>query len=446
MTPSNATQRSSGSSPRRTLISSTIGSVIEWYDFTIYGTAAALLFNQLFFPSISSAAGTLAAFATFTAGFIARPLGGLVSGHYGDRIGRKATLILTLTMMGLATTLIGFLPTYSQIGLWSPALLVLLRLVQGFAVGGEWGGAALMAVEHAPSGKRGLFGAWPQTGVSAGLLLGTSVFSLMSLLPDQQFIAWGWRVPFLMSALLALLGLYIRLKVTEPDAFLKVSKESGPSRRPLVEVLRTHPKELLLAVGTRFAEGGNYYIFTVFILTYISEYLGLPREFGLTGVMVAAAANIVTIPLWGALSDRVGRRPVFLGGAVFMMVFAAPFFWLVGTGSLGLITLALVIMLGVAHGAVFAPLSAFYTELFGPRVRYSGLSIGYQTGSVVLGGFTPLAAASLILWSGGDPWPVIALVAAGAVIAGTTMALAPETFRRRLDEDPKSAEKVTARV
>lgn len=199
-------------------------------------------------------------------------------------------------------------------------------------------------------------------------------------------------------------------------------------------------------MGTRFAEGGNYYIFTVFILTYVSEHLGLPREFGLTGVMVAAAANIVTIPLWGALSDRVGRRPVFLGGAMFMAVFAAPFFWLVGTGSPGLISLALMIMLGVAHGAVFAPLSAFYTELFGPRVRYSGLSIGYQTGSVVLGGFTPLAATSLILWSGGSAWPVIALVAAGAVIAGATMALAPETFRRRLDEGPRSTEKVTARV
>ncbi|WP_433871921.1 MFS transporter [Saccharopolyspora sp. CA-218241] len=428
---SNATTRAGGPSATRTLTASTIGSVIEWYDFTIYGTAAALIFNQLFFSDISPIAGTLAAFGTFAAGFIARPVGGFVAGHYGDRIGRKATLVMTLTTMGAATALIGLLPTYEQIGVAAPALLVLLRLVQGFAVGGEWGGAVLMAVEHAPDGSRGRYGAWPQTGVSAGLLLGTGAFSLMSLLPEPQLMSWGWRVPFLLSIVLALVGLYIRFKVSEPESFVAATS-TGTSRRPLVEVLRTHPKELLIAIGVRFAEGGNYYVFTVFILTYITQQLDLPRQVGLSGVMLAAALNIVALPLWGALSDRLGRKPVFIGGALFMAAYAWPFFWLVDTRSPGLIALALAIALAVPHGAVFAPIAAFYTELFEPRLRYSGLSIGYQVGSVLLGGFTPLLATSLILWSGGAAWSVAALIAVGALIAAAAMLAAPETYRRSL--------------
>ncbi|MGP3944771.1 MFS transporter [Streptomyces sp. 6N106] len=429
----------SGAPARRALTSSTIGSVIEWYDFTIYGTAAALVVNRLFFPQVSSTAGIMAAFATFAAGFLARPLGGFVAGHYGDKVSRKATLVVTLTLMGSATTLIGLLPTHAQIGLWAPALLVFLRLVQGFAVGGEWGGAVLMAVEHAPSGRRGLYGAWPQTGVSAGLLLGTGVFSAVSLLPDEQFLAWGWRLPFLASALLATVGLYIRSRISEPESIAQAAESGGRSRRPLVDVVRRHPKEVLIAVGARFAEGGNYYIFTVFILTYLSEQLDLSRQVGLTGVMVAAAVDIAVIPLWGALSDRVGRRPVFIGGALFMAAFAGPFFLLVDTRSPVLICLALVVVMAFGHGAVFGPLAAFYAELFPARVRYSGVSIGYQAGSVVLGGFTPMLATSVILWSGGASWSLMLLVAAGALIAAATMVAAPETFRRSLDAEPGGA-------
>ncbi|GAA1701403.1 MFS transporter [Streptomyces yatensis] len=429
----------SGAPARRALTSSTIGSVIEWYDFTIYGTAAALVVNRLFFPQVSSTAGIMAAFATFAAGFLARPLGGFVAGHYGDKVSRKATLVVTLTLMGSATTLIGLLPTHAQIGLWAPALLVFLRLVQGFAVGGEWGGAVLMAVEHAPSGRRGLYGAWPQTGVSAGLLLGTGVFSAVSLLPDERFLAWGWRLPFLASALLATVGLYIRSRISEPESIAQATESGGRSRRPLVDVVRRHPKEVLIAVGARFAEGGNYYIFTVFILTYLSEQLDLSRQVGLTGVMVAAAVDIAVIPLWGALSDRVGRRPVFIGGALFMAAFAGPFFLLVDTRSPVLICLALVVVMAFGHGAVFGPLAAFYAELFPARVRYSGVSIGYQAGSVVLGGFTPMLATSVIVWSDGASWSLMLLVAAGALVAAATMVAAPETFRRSLDAEPGGA-------
>ncbi|MEV4730709.1 MFS transporter [Saccharopolyspora sp. NPDC049426] len=425
-----ATTRAPKRSASRTLVSSTIGSIIEWYDFTIYGTAAALIFNRLFFTDLSPAAGTLAAFGTFAAGFIARPLGGFVAGHYGDKLGRKATLVMTLTLMGGATTLIGLLPTYQQIGIAAPALLVLLRLVQGFAVGGEWGGAVLMAVEHAPDDRRGRYGAWPQTGVSAGLLLGTGAFSIVSMLPEQQLTAWGWRIPFLLSVVLAVVGLYIRFRISEPESFT----EARPAKRPLVEVLRTHPREILIAVGVRFAEGGNYYVFTVFILTYITEHLGLPKQAGLTGVMLAAAINIVALPLWGALSDRIGRKPVFIAGAVFMALYAWPFFWLVDTRSPVLIAVALVIALAVPHAAVFAPIAAFYVELFEPQLRYSGLSIGYQMGSVLLGGFTPLLATSLILWSGGKSWSVAVLVASGALIAAVAMRTAPETHRKPLTE------------
>ncbi|CAM02398.1 metabolite-proton symporter [Saccharopolyspora erythraea NRRL 2338] len=443
---STATKRTGASSAPRTLTSSTIGSVIEWYDFTIYGTAAALIFNRLFFSDVSPTAGTLAAFGTFAAGFIARPLGGFVAGHYGDRLGRKAMLVTTLLLMGAATTLIGLLPTYGQVGVIAPVLLVVLRLVQGFAVGGEWGGAVLMAVEHAPDDKRGRYGAWPQTGVSAGLLLGTGVFSRVSALPEPQLLAWGWRVPFLLSIVLAVVGLYIRFRISEPESFAAATAAEGPARRPLVEVLRTHPKQILIAVGVRFAEGGNYYVFTVFILSYLTQQLGLPRQAGLTGVMLAAALNIVALPLWGALSDRVGRRPVFIGGALFMAAYAWPFFLLVDTRSPALVALALAVALAVPHGAVFAPIAAFYTELFEPRVRYSGVSIGYQIGSVLLGGFTPLLATSLIMSTGGASWSVAALVAAGALVAAASMFAAPETFRRSLHagREPESAVQKTA--
>jgi MHS family shikimate/dehydroshikimate transporter-like MFS transporter len=439
-----AALESGGESSRsRAVSSSVIGSVIEWYDYTIYGTAAALVFASQFFPNFSPAAGTVAAFGTFAAGFLARPIGGLVGGHYGDKLGRKAMLVLTLTIMGLATTLIGLLPTYQQVGLWAPTLLVALRLVQGFAVGGEWGGAVLMAVEYAPDNRRGLFGSLPQTGVPAGLVLGTGAFALMSLLPDDQFASWGWRVPFLLSIVLAGVGMFIRFKLAETPSFSEV-QHAEHEKSPLVRVLRLHPKELTISFFARFAEAGNYYIYTVFIIAFLTEYAGMANSTILLAVVVAAAADVVAIPLWGLLSDRVGRRPVMIWGSLFLAASAYPLFRLAEGGDAVVITVALTVVLVLGHAAVYGPLASFYAELFRPSLRYSGVSIGYQAGSVLLGGFTPLLATSLVLWSGGDSWPVVLLVAVCSVIAAITFFVARESYRRSLSEQSYESTTATA--
>ncbi|PRZ44960.1 metabolite-proton symporter [Paraburkholderia fungorum] len=418
----------------KVLISSVMGSVIEWYDYTVYGVAAALIFRDLFFPNFSQSAGTIAAFGSFAAGFIARPIGGMLAGHYGDRIGRKATLVVTLVTMGMATTAIGLLPTYSQAGLWAPILLILARLIQGFAVGGEWGGAVLMAVEHAPAGRRGLWGACPQVGVSTGLVLGTAAFAAVSMLPNEQFVAWGWRIPFFISIVLAFVGLYIRLQTEESPAFAQIKRTASHSRAPLLDVLRDSPKELALAIGTRFADGGNYYIFTVFILSYAAQHTSLSRNATLLCVMGSALLNILSIPFWGAVSDVLGRRPVFIGGSIFLAVSAYPFFLMVDSSSPALLFAGLSMVLCLGHGPVYGPLAAYYAELFPSRTRYSGVSLGYQAASILLGGLTPMIASSMTAWAGGKAWPVVIMIATSAVIAAVTMAVSPETSKRSLLE------------
>ncbi|MBA2513329.1 MAG: MHS family MFS transporter, partial [Solirubrobacterales bacterium] len=315
---------------RKVALASFIGTTIEWYDYFIFGTAAALVFNQLFFPNVDPIIGTLAAFATFGVGFVARPLGGAIFGHYGDRIGRKAMLVLTLLTMGIATFLIGLLPTHETIGIWAPVLLVVLRLIQGFGVGGEWGGAVLMAVEHSPRNRRGFYGSWPQMGVPAGLLLSTAIFSIFSrFTTDAQFLAWGWRVPFLLSIILIGVGLFIRLALLETPAFRQVQETGTQARMPIVDVLRTYPKGVLLVIGMRIAENGSFFVFSVFVLAYGTEQLGLANSTLLAGVLIAAAVQLFAVPVWGALSDKIGRRPVYMGGAVFSLLFAFPFFWLI---------------------------------------------------------------------------------------------------------------------
>jgi MHS family shikimate/dehydroshikimate transporter-like MFS transporter len=410
-------------------LASFIGTTIEWYDFFLYGTAAALIFGKLFFPEFSSTAGTLAAFSTYAVGFAARPLGGLVFGHYGDKIGRKAMLILSLLIMGIATALIGVLPTFQSIGILAPILLVVLRFCQGIGVGGEWGGAVLMAVEHAPEGRRGFYGSWPQMGVPAGLLTGNLVFlAAAAWLPDS----WGWRVPFLLSLVLVGVGLFIRLRIMETPAFLRVKESRTEAPMPILDVLRTHPKNVLLAMGMRVAENGTFYVLTVFVLTYIVEELKLEQTTGLVGVLIAAFIGLFTIPFFGHLSDRVGRRPLYLFGSGFSLLFAFPFFWLLNTGAEPLIWLAIILGVNIGHDAMYGPQAAFFSELFGTRVRYSGASLGYQLASVFAGGFAPLISLALLTAYG---YTAVALyMAIMALITVISVILVTETFREDISE------------
>jgi metabolite-proton symporter len=417
----------------RVVLASLIGTTIEWYDFFLYGTAAALVFNQLFFPTLDPLAGTMASFATYAVGFFARPVGGIVFGHFGDRMGRKSMLVTTLMMMGLATFLIGVLPTYDQVGVTAPVLLVGLRFVQGFGVGGEWGGAVLMVVEHGHRGQRGWYASWVQAGVPAGLLLANAVFIVFSLLPDDVFLRWGWRVPFLFGIALLGVGLFIRLQIVESPLFTKVLARNEQSRVPFFEVLRRHPRNVLLAMGARMADNGTFYIFTVFVLSYATIQLGVPRTVVLNGVLVAAAVQFLVIPIFGILSDRVGRRPVYMGGAAAVGAFAFPFFWMLDTGNMILIALSIVIAL-VAHAAMYAPQAAFFSELFGTHVRYTGASIGYQLAAPVSGGLAPLISIALLDWSGGQPWPVAVYM---IILCGITLVsvwLAAETYRDQLGD------------
>ena len=438
MTESTARQDSSQSEVVKVAFASAVGTTVEWYDFFIYGTAAALVFSRQFFPAADPLMGTLAAFATFGVGFFARPVGGIVFGHYGDRIGRKSMLVLSLLIMGVATFLIGLLPNYAQIGFWAPLLLVVLRLLQGFGVGGEWGGAVLMAVEHSPRGRRGFFGSWPQIGVPAGLLLATGVFAIFSALPDEDFQAWGWRVPFLLSIVLVAVGMFIRLRVLESPAFIELRRQEPPARMPILEVVREQPRPVLVAMGLRVAENGAFYIFSVFVLTYITEQLGLSRGVALTGVLLGAAAELFTIPLFAALSDHYGRRPVYLAGALFSLAFAFPFFWLMDTQSPTLIVLAIVVSLAIGHAAMYGPQAAFFSELFSTRVRYSGASLGYQLASVFAGGMSPFIATALLAWQDGNPSAVAAYMAGMALITVVAAAVARETHHTEIfDRQPR---------
>lgn len=421
---------------RRVVLASFIGTTIEWYDYFIYGLAAALVFNQLFFPELDSFTGTIAAFGTFAVGFFARPIGGLVFGHYGDKLGRKTMLVTTLVMMGVATFLIGCLPTHASIGVAAPIILVVLRFVQGFGVGGEWGGAVLMAVEHGHTGKRGFYASWAQAGVPVGLLLATGIFTLLnSQLTEAQFLAWGWRVPFLIGILLLAVGLYIRLAILESPLFQKL-QESEPQRpAPIREVLRKYPRNVLVAMGCRFAENASFYIFTVFIYTYAKEHLQVERQVILNAILVASVFQFIAVPCFGALSDRVGRRPVYIFGAVFTAIFAMPFFWLVNTQTPFYITLALVLAVAVGHAAMYGPQAAFFSELFGTRVRYSGVSLGYQLASPFAGGLAPIIAAFLLKWTDGSPWSIAAYLAFTALITLTAVRAAKETVHADLAED-----------
>lgn len=420
----------------RVVLASFIGTTIEWYDFFLYGTAAALVFNKLFFPNIDPLAGTMAAFATSAVGFFARPLGGVIFGHYGDKMGRKSVLVATLMLMGIATLCIGLLPTYEQIGVLAPVLLVVLRLVQGLGVGGEWGGAVLMAVEHGHRGRRGLYASCVQAGVPVGLLLANGVFSLCSRMPEEQFLAWGWRVPFLLGIFLLAVGMFIRLRVLESPLF-EAAKAAAPEaapRLPVLEAIRLHPRNVLVAMGARFAENVSFYVFTLVVLTYATAQAGATKAEVLNGVLIGSAVQLVAIPFFGALSDRVGRRPVYLGGAAALALFAFPFFWLVDTRTTAGLWVAIATGL-LIHSAMYGPQAAFFSELFSTRVRCSGASLGYQLASPLAGGLAPLIATALLKWSGGRPWPVALYLIAMSALTLVSVWCAHETHRTELTEE-----------
>ena len=418
---------------RRILLASFIGTTIEWYDFFIYGTAAALVFNRLFFPSVNPFLGTLASFATFTVGFVARPFGAVVFGHFGDRLGRKSMLIYSLLIMGIATFLIGMLPTYETAGMWAPIILVLMRVAQGIGIGGEWGGAVLLAIEHSAPGKRGFAGSWPEMGGSAGLLLSTLVFAVVTgNLTDEQFAAWGWRLPFLLSVVLIGVGLWIRLHVPETPAFAKVKARRVELERPIVGVVRDYGKNLLLAMGMRIAQNALFYIVTVFVLSYAQSKLNISRSTVLTGETISAAIGLFAVPFFGALSDRVGRKTVYLSGALFAFCYALPFFWLLNTQSTLVIWLAIILGMNLGHDCMHGPQAAYFSELFGTQVRYSGISVAYQLTSILGGGLAPLISFALLeTW--GYP-TVAAYVMTLCAITATATFIAPETYRRDLDD------------
>jgi MFS transporter, MHS family, shikimate and dehydroshikimate transport protein len=417
---------------RTVALGSMIGTTIEWYDFYLYATASALVFKPLFFPNISSTAGTLATFATYAAGFGARPVGAVVSGHFGDRLGRKAVLVGALLTMGLVTTAIGALPTYAEAGLMAPALLATLRILQGFAVGAEWGGAAVLSVEHAPPGRRGLFGSFTQLGSPAGMLLATSAFFLTrSLTGARAFLAFGWRIPFLLSLVLVAVGLVIRLRLADAQVFDRLKQHGELARLPVLEVLRTDSRNVLITTGLRLSQIALFVLLTTYSLTYLQDSFGKGNSVGLVAVLISSAVGLLSTPGWALLSDRVGRRPPYLFGALSGVVALALFFVAAASGSAIAVVAAIVFGVNVVHDAMYGPQAAWFAELFDTRVRYSGSSLGYQLGAVLSGGFAPLIAATLLAVGGGRPWLIVAYL---AVLAAITVAAAYGARETRADQ------------
>jgi len=414
----------SGPALRRVVTGALVGTALEWYDFFIYGTAAALVFNVLFFPESDPAVGTLTAFATFGVGFVFRPLGGILFGHIGDRIGRRETLILTTLVMGVSTGVIGLLPTYASIGAWAPALLVLMRVLQGLGAGAEFGGASTLLAEHAPQRRRGYYTSFAQTGVQIGLVLATVAFLLIGLLSEEQLLSWGWRVPFLASFLMIGVSLYVRLRVEESPVFRRAAAEQRLIRLPVLETLRSYPRNLLIGVGAHIADTAAIYLFATFTVAYATGTLGIPRGTVLTGVILFGVVVIVLQPVYGALSDRIGRKPLNVFSVVFLAAFIYPFFLLLRTEQPVLVVLALVVATSLGVAPMIAVQPAFYAELFGARVRYSGFATSREVGAAIAG-FTPLIATAMVA-DDGSPWWVAAYLIGACAISLVAFLAAPE--------------------
>ena len=406
---------------KKVAFAATLGTTVEWYDFFIYGTTAALIFNKLFFPQADPLVGTLLAFATSATGFFARPVGALVCGYYGDKIGRKALLLSTILTMGVATFCIGLLPTYQSVGIWAPILLLLLRVIQGFATGGEWGGAALMTVEFAGERRRGLWGSLITVGLLLGLVFASLAFLLFSQMSRDQFESYGWRIPFLVSAVLVGLGVYMRLNIGETPAFVQMTSRGEQSRNPILSALREWRKILVVFV-IRIAENFNFYTFAAFSLAYVASVLGMPRSIILNAVIIGALVECVTAVLFGLVADRVGSRPVMLFGLAFQVLFAFPFFWLLETRSPVAIIAAVTLGLAFGNGAISSVQPDYFARFFPTNVRYSGISLGRESATVIGAGLAPVIATLLVSWAGAS-WPVALCMSGVSIVAFVTVAL-----------------------
>ena len=416
---------------RKIVWSSVIGTAVEWYDFLIYGAATALVFNKVFFPAGNATLAIIASFGTYAIGFLARPLGAAIFGHYGDRVGRKAMLAITIIVMGLGTFLIGLLPTYEQIGIAAPVLLVVLRFLQGIGLGGEWGGAVLMVVENAPADKRGLLGSLVQVGNPIGNLAAIGMFALVSQLGESQFMAWGWRIPFLISILLVGVGLYIRLRMQETPVFRELKAANKIAQLPIVEIFRDHRRPFFTAVGLKISEIAYASIAGVFVMSYATVQLGLSRALVLNGAFAASFVALFSIPLFGWLSDKVGRKTMCYASCLFSALFAFPLFWLLDTRDPAIVILTIVIAISFGQMVMFGIGAPWYSELFTARLRYSGASLGFQVGAAISGGLSPLIAASLMAAFGGT-WPVSIFLIVCAFITAFAAFMAPETANKQI--------------
>ncbi|MFL9874338.1 MFS transporter [Paraburkholderia megapolitana] len=406
-------------------VSAFLGTAIEQYDFLLYGTASALVFSKIFFPNLDPLAGTIASLGTYAAGYFARGAGALICGHFGDRIGRKKLLLATLLVMGVASTAVGCLPTYAMIGLWAPVLLTTLRVLQGFAIGGEQSGAIVLGVESAPAHRRGLYGSWSNSGSYGGALLSTGALLLTSLLPEPAFLSWGWRVPFLFSAVLVVIGLVGRAKLPETPEFKQLQATRSVARFPLRDLLRDQPRQVLIVFMARFGEITWSVFVLLFTVAYVTVQLKLPRSVILGAVMSGAAVGVFTVPLFAALSDRIGRKPLYLFGLLVCALYVWPYFSLLNTRDPLLITLAIVVALGVVHPLMYGPQGGFFADMFDARVRFSGVSIG-AIGAVIGGGINPVICSSLLAQRGGDPYGVAWYITGSALFAACFVAWTPK--------------------